>query len=132
MRAKEFITESAITGSILPDVERTLPAAWVIDKLKNSDFYMQYRFGVSLAGAKGAEQRKQDNVPEFATETPWGENQVVVSFAGKDPLQHYLDDALRQMGLKPSDAKLVTTPHSEEPSDTVIKSPLSSFKGYPR
>jgi len=132
MRAKEFITESAITGSILPDVERTLPAAWVIDKLKNSDFYMQYRFGVSLAGAKGAEQRKKDNVPKFATETPWGENQVVVSFAGKDPLQHYLDDALREMGLKPSDAKLVTTPHSEEPTDTVIKSPLSSFKGYPK
>ena len=132
MRAKEFITESAIIGSILPDVERTLPAAWVIDKLKNSDFYMQYRFGVSFAGAKGREQREKDNVPDFATETPWGENQVVVSFAGKEPTQQYLNDALQQMGLKPSDAKLVTTPKSQEPSDTVIKSPLSSFKGYPR
>lgn len=130
MRAYEFITESI--GSIQPDVERTLPAAWVIDKLKNNDFYMQYRFGVALAGAKGAEQRKQDHVPEFATETPWGENEVIVSYAGREPLQGYLDDAMREMGLKPSDAKLVTTEKSEEPADTVIKSTLKPFKGYKR
>lgn len=128
MRAREFINES--TGSIQPDVERTLPAAWVIDKLKNSDFYMQYRFGVSLAGAKGKEQREKDNVPKFSTETPWGENEVIVSYAGADPLQQYLDDALRQMGLTPSDAKLVTTSKSEEPTDTYTKSLLNSFKGY--
>lgn len=130
MRAKEFITE--MTGSIQPDVERTLPAAWVIDKLKNNDFYVQYRFGVALAGAKGAEQRKKDDVPEFAQETPWGENEVIVSYAGKEPLQGYLDDALRQMGLKPSDAKLVSTPKSQEPTDTLTKSALTPFKGYRR
>jgi hypothetical protein len=128
MRAREFITE--MTGSIQPAVERTLPAAWVIDKLKNNDFYMQYRFGVAIAGAKGSEQRKKDNVPEFAKETPWGENEVIVSYAGKDPLQGYLDDAMREMGLKPSDAKLVTTPHSEEPVDTGKTSTLKPFKGY--
>lgn len=128
MRAKEFITE--MTGSIQPDVERTLPAAWVVDKLKNNDFYTQYRFGVSLAGAKGAEQRKKDNVPEFPKETPWGENLVIVSYAGKDPLQKYLDDALRQMGLNHSDAKLVTTQKSEEPADTGKQSPMKGFQGY--
>lgn len=128
MRAKEFINES--TGSIQPEVERTLPAAWVIDKLQNNDFYMQYRFGVALAGAKGAEQREKDGVPKFSTTTPWGENEVVVSYAGKDPLQGYLDDAMREMGLKPSDAKLVTTPKSQEPIDTRIVSTLKPFKGY--
>jgi hypothetical protein len=130
MRAKEFITE--MTGSIQPDVERTLPAAWVVDKLKNNDFYTQYRFGVALAGAKGAEQRAKDDVPEFAKETPWGENLVIVSYAGKDPLQHYLDDALHEVGLKSSDAKLVTTSRSEEPVDTDINSTLKPFKGYKR
>ena len=130
MRAKEFITE--MTGSIQPDVERTLPAAWVIDKLKNNDFYLQYRFGVAIAGAKGAEQRKKDDVPEFATETPWGENEVIVSYAGKEPLQGYLNDAMREMGLKPSDAKLVTTDKSEEPVDTRTVSTLKPFKGYKR
>lgn len=128
MRAKEFITEAI--GSIQPAVERTLPAAWVVDKLKNSDFYTQYRFGIALAGAKGAKQRQEDAVPEFAKETPWGENLVIVSYAGKDPLQGYLDDALHEMGLQSSDAKLVTTPKSEEPVDTGIKSTLKPFKGY--
>lgn len=130
MRAREFINEA--TGSIQPDVERTLPAAWVIDKLKNNDFYVQYRFGVALAGAKGKEQRQKDDVPQFAKETPWGENEVIVSYAGREPLQQYLDDALHQMGLQPSDAKLVSTEKSEEPIDTGIKSTLKPFKGYKR
>lgn len=130
MRAREFITEA--TGSILPEVQRTLPAAWVIDELKNNDFYMQYRFGVALAGAKGREQREKDGVPTYARETTWGENEVVVSYAGREPLQHYLNDALSQLGLPPSAAKLVTTPHSEEPVDTDKNSPLKGFKGYPR
>ena len=128
MRAREFITEQM--GSIQPEVEHTLPAAWAVEKLKNNDFYTQYRFGVALAGAKGAEQRKEDAVPEFAKETPWGENLIIVSYAGKDPLEKYLDDALREVGLVPSDAKLLTTPHSEEPTDTGTKSTLPPFKGY--
>lgn len=130
MRAKEFITEA--TGSILPEVQRTLPAAWVIDQLQNNDFYMQYRFGVALAGAKGKEQREKDGVPTYARETTWGENEVVVSYAGRQPLQSYLDDALKELGIPPSAAKLVSTPHSQEPVDTAIKSTLSPFKGYKR
>lgn len=128
MRAREFISEA--TGSIQPDVEHTLPAAWVVEKLKNSDFYTQYRFGVSLAGAKGSEQRKKDAVPEFAKETPWGENLVIVSYAGKEPLQNYINDALHQMGLKSSDAKLVTSAKSEEPKQTNKKSLVNPFKGF--
>jgi hypothetical protein len=130
MRAREFITEA--TGSILPDVQRTLPAAWVIDELQNNDFYMQYRFGVALAGAKGKAQREKDGVPEYNRETTWGENEVVVSYAGREPLQGYLDDALRQMNIPISAAKLVTTDKSEEPVDTLRKSPLNGFKGYPK
>lgn len=130
MRAKEFINEA--TGSIQPAVRKTLPAAWVIDKLQNNDFYGQYRFGVALAGAKGKEQREKDAVPPFAKETPWGENEVIVSYAGADPLQKYLDDALHEMGLVSSDAKLVTTSHSEEPEGTGTTSTLKAFKGYKR
>lgn len=128
MRAKEFITES--TGSILPEVQHTLPAAWVIDSLKNNDFYMQYRFGVALAGAKGKAQRQKDNVPPYARETTWGENEVVVSYAGPDALQGYLNDALKELGIPASDAKLVTTKKSEEPVNTGKRSPIVSFKGY--
>lgn len=130
MRAKEFIVES--TGSILPEVQDTLPAAWIIDALQNNDFYKQYRFGVALAGAKGAEQRKKDGVPPYDRETTWGENEIIISYAGVDALKSYLDDALREMGLPPSAAKLVTTKKSEEPKDTIKTSPLKGFKGYKR
>lgn len=128
MRAREFITEA--TGSILPEVQRTLPAAWVIDELQNNDFYMQYRFGVALAGAKGKAQREKDNVPEYSRETTWGENEVVVSYAGAEQLQGYLNDALKQLNIPSSAAKLVTTNKSEEPVDTDKKSILKSFRGY--
>jgi hypothetical protein len=130
MRAREFINES--TGSILPEVQRTLPAAWVIDKLQNNDFYMQYRFGVALAGAKGKEQREKDGVPPYARASTWGENEIVVSYAGVNPLKKYLDDALHELGLPPSAARLVTTSRSEEPADTDKTSPLKGFKGYPK
>ena len=127
MRAKEFITET--TGSILPDVQRTLPATFVIPDLKNNDFYLQYRFGVALAGAKGADQRKQDGVPEYSKETPWGENEVIVSYAGRQPLEKYIDDALKTMGMSGAQ-KQVTTSKSEEPKGTGTASLLKQFKGY--
>lgn len=130
MRAREFISES--TGSILPEVQRTLPAAWVIDALQNNDFYMQYRFGVALAGAKGKKQREKDNVPEYDGKTTWGENEVVVSYAGAAALEEYLKDALGELGLPASAAKLVTTKKSEEPADTKKNSPIKAFKGYPK
>lgn len=129
MRAKEFITET--TGSILPDVQRTLPATFVIPELKNSDFYMQYRFGVALAGAKGKEQREKDNVPKYARETTWGENEIVVSYAGRDPLEKYIDDALSDLGMRGAQ-KQVTTSRSEEPMGIGKTSMLKPFKGYPK
>lgn len=127
MRAKEFITET--TGSILPDVQRTLPATFVIPDLKNNDFYMQYRFGVALAGAKGKEQRKKDNVPEYARETTWGENEIVVSYVGRQPLEQYIDDALADLGMKGAQ-KLISTSKSEEPLSIGKQSLLKPFKGY--
>lgn len=130
MRAKEFIKESGITGSILPDVQRTLPASYVIPDLKNNDFYLQYRFGVSLAGAKGAEQRKKDNVPEYSKETPWGENEVIISYAGNGVEEKFINDALREIGINSNAKKQVTTTKSEEPSDTGLKTVLQPFKGY--
>jgi hypothetical protein len=132
MRAKEFISESGAMGSILPEVQRTLPASYVIPELQNNDFYKQYRFGVALAGAKGAEQRKQDNVPEYSTETPWGENEVIISYAGDGVEEKFINDALRQVGISATAKKQVTTTKSEEPADTGKDSLLKPFKGYKR
>lgn len=129
MRAKEFISESGSTGSILPDVERTLPATYVIPDLQNNDFYKQYRFGVALAGAKGAEQRKLDGVPDYNKESSWGENEVLVSYTGDGLEEKFINDALRQVGISGKAKRQISTTRSEEPLDTQKNSLLKSFKG---
>ena len=130
MRAHEFITESR-SGSITTDVGRALPGAFKIPALKNQDPYLQYRFGVAIAGAKGAAQRAKDNVPPFdGKESVFGENEIVVSY---DPhVVDYIHDALRAMGMPPSDAVQIGTMASEEATDVDTRSPVIGFKGYPR
>ena len=127
MRASEFITEGR-TGTLQPDVIAALPATYAITSLPTQDNYMQYRFGVAIAGAKGREQREQDGVPEFSKESPFRGSEVVVSF---DPhIEKWLDDALNQMGMKSSDARLLSTVKSEESKDITTQSPVKGFKGF--
>lgn len=131
MRAKEFINESVDTGrtgSLQQDIALALPGAWKIPALKNQDPYLQYRFGVAIAGAKGAEQRSKDGVPNFEEDDIFGENEFVVSY---DPRTgEYIRDALVSMGLKASDAVQIATMKSEEMPSVVKRSPINSFKGY--
>jgi len=132
MRAREFITEVAMgrTGSLQRDIALALPGAWKIPALKNQDPYLQYRFGVAIAGAKGAKQRVQDGVPPFEPDTVFGENEFVVSY---DPhTGEYIRDALQAMGMSGNDAVQVATMASEEMPDIVKRSPVTGFKGYPR
>ena len=130
MRASEFITEGR-TGTITRDVGLALPGAFKIPALKNQDPYLQYRFGVAIAGAKGAKQRAKDNVPDFdGKESVFGENEILVSY---DPhVKDYIHDALRSMGMPPSDAIQIGTMASEEAPDVEKTSPLKGFKGYPK
>lgn len=124
MRAHEFITEQS-SGSLMKDGVHTLPASYAIPQLKNQDPYLQYRFGVALAGAK-AQRVEKDKVGKLPKETPWGENQVIVSYgedAGPD-----IDVALRDMGM--SGKRRVSTKNSKELPGTDAKSPVKSFKGY--
>ena len=129
MRAREFVKEGR-TGSITHDVGLALPGAFKIPALKNQDPYLQYRFGVAMAGAKGAAQRAKDGVPQFSPESVFGENEIVISY---DPhVVDYIHDALRSMGLPPSDAVRIGTQGSEEAPDVSKTSPIKAFKGYKR
>ena len=127
MRAKEFITEG-ITSKLLPDQMGALPATYAIPELPNQDAYLQYRFSVAIAGAKGREQRDKDGVSSMSREGPFGESEIVVSY-GHDA-GPYIDDALKQMGL--SGKKMVSTPTSVETTDVDKVSPVKAFKGYPK
>ena len=127
MRAREFMSEGR-TGSITRDVGLALPGAFKITSLKNQDPYLQYRFGVAIAGAKGAEQRQQDNVAPFEKESVFGENEIVVSYDPKAEV--WIRDALRAMGMPPSDAVRIGTQASEEAPDVDKTSPVKGFTGY--
>lgn len=128
MRAREFVNESK-TGTITRDVGLALPGAFKIPALKNQDPYLQYRFGVAIAGAKGAAQRSKDNVPDFdGKESIFGENEIVVSYDPQAP--EWIRDALKAMGMPASDAKQIGTMASEEAPDVTKSSPLRGFKGY--
>jgi hypothetical protein len=128
MRAREFVSEGR-TGTLTRDVGLALPGAFKIPALKNQDPYLQYRFGVAIAGAKGAAQRAKDGVPAFdGKESVFGENEIVVSY---DPMAEvWIKDALASMGMPPSDAIRIGTQASEEAPDVVTVSPIRAFKGY--
>ena len=126
MRAYEFINESR-TGSLAPDVADALPATYVIPELPNQDPYLQYRFGVAMAAAKGAKARAADGILPFAKDSAWGENQIVIGYMD-DHTGEYIDDALSQMGLHGK--KMISTPTSEEDKDVDKTSPVKAFKGF--
>jgi hypothetical protein len=110
-------------------VGRALPGAFKIPALKNQDPYLQYRFGVAIAGAKGAAQRAQDSVPDFdGRESVFGENEIVVSY---DPhVVDYIHDALHAMGMPASDAVQIGTMTSDEAEDVSVTSPVTPFRGF--
>jgi hypothetical protein len=127
MRAREFISESKLQDvhDYLDVVSKSLPQTYVIPELKNNDFYSQYRFGVAIAAVRG-EQGADHIVPEFRSESTWGQNQIVSSF---DPeLSQVIDKALTKMNV--GSKKVVSTPKSEEMDDTTTVSPVKPFKGY--
>lgn len=140
MRAWEFLTESekmlpeqpdiptAPNTKLLPDQFDAMPATFVIPELGNQDPYLQYRFGVAIAGAKGAKVRRDDGVSSMSRTSPFGESEVVVSY-GHD-VGPYIDDALKQMGL--SGKRMISSPTSIETRDVDKTSPMKPFKGYAR
>lgn len=133
MRAREFITEST-TGSLQDGIARALPSTYAIPKLQNQDPYLQYRFGVALAATKGkihgSEQPGEDVRHHMAPRSAWGENMIVVSYDPK--IGDWIDAALSEIGLNPSDKTLISTPESDEARDTRKNSPIKPFQGYPR
>lgn len=134
MRAKEFITETALSKvhDGLDLASMALPNTYVIPDLKNNDFYDLYRFGVAIAAVRG--ESGDDNVqngykPDFRAESSWGEHQVVSSEFDKN-IGNTIDQALKKVGK--SGKKMVSNPKSGEMDDTLTQSPIKGFKGYKR
>jgi hypothetical protein len=128
MRAREFIVEQ---HDLAPEQAAPMRQTYVIPGLSASDPYNNYRFGVAMARAR-SDYRKDDvnpYMPDWSTETAFGEHGVVVGMNGG--IAQIIDKAL-QMTNTPGGKELVSTADSKEPKLVDTQSPVKGFKGYPR
>jgi hypothetical protein len=84
MRAKEFILESGkshgeYTG-LSADINAALPGVWVQRELRNTDPYMQYRYGLAMAAARA----DAAGHVKFEQESAWAENLTIVGYTPED------------------------------------------------
>jgi hypothetical protein len=97
MRAKEFLPETKLHGTfgkVDAQTSNSLPGAFVQRDLRNTDPYMQYRYGMALAGARA----NRDYNVDFDQESAWAENLALVTFSPDDEETIRLADKL--MGVK--------------------------------
>ena len=100
------------------EVSNSLPGAFVQRSLRNTDPYMQYRYGVALAGARA---NKEHGV-EFDQESPWAENLSIITFSPDDDETIKLADKL--MGVK---ATRIASSRSTETNPNTV-SPVAKPK----
>ena len=121
MRAKEFLPETKLHGTfgkVEKNVSDSLPGAFVQRDLRNTDPYMQYRYGLALAGARAKEEHDID----FEQESAWAENLAIVPFSVEDEETIRLAD--KMMGVK---ATRIASSKSKE-TDVYAVSPVANPK----
>ena len=128
MRAREFVAESR--ADIAPEHSGPMHNTYVLPGLSSQDPYRTYRFGVAMARARANQTLEQDGVAEpFEAEGAFGELAVVSGF--DSDVEKIIDQALA-MTDTPGGRVLVGSKGSDEPKTVTTKSPINSFKGYPR
>ena len=127
MRAREFVTESRAV--LDPGQAQPLQHTYIIPGIRNNDAYHTMRLGVAMARARAEVGGADNNMPAWAQESAFGQNAIVAGF--NDNVEEIIDRALELTGT-PGGKVLVGSKHSDEPSDTVVYSPLKPFAGYPR
>ena len=121
MRAKDFLPETKLHGTygkVEKNVSDSLPGAFVQRELRNTDPYMQYRYGVALAGARA----KAEHDVDFEQESAWAENLAVITYTKEDEETIRLADAM--MGV---DATRIASSDSKE-TDVNAASPVPARK----
>ena len=123
MRAKEFLPEGAKAhGSFVgigADVDAALPGVWVQRQLRNTDPYMQYRYGLALAAARADAAGHID----FEQESGWAENLTIVGFTPEDAdVVRAADKLMGVTGTRVADDK------SREFAGAHTQSPVANIK----
>lgn len=124
MKISDIITESYAGfsgqgknyGSVKQGtMDESLPNAMIEPELRNTDTYMQMRYGIALAAA-AAQQGEQ-----FEQESAWAENIGMVGYTDAEVAQIKAADKL--MGVNSVN---ITSKGSQERSDTGTKSAVAS------
>jgi hypothetical protein len=124
MRAKEFITEASQktrgkASKVRDRADAALPGIFVQRQLRNTDTYLQMRYGMALAAARA---EKEGHV-KFSQETAWAENFINGMFVPEDEETIML--ASKLMGVTPT---RITDNKSREPDSTHRVSPVAQSK----
>ena len=127
MRAREFVTESRAR---LP-VEAAAPMhdTYMLPGLRNNDAYRSYRFGVAMARARADIGGEGKDLPAWNSESALGMYGIVAGF--NETVDPVIDAALKMTGIS-GGKRPVSSDASEEPDYVSTRSPINSFKGYPR
>ena len=127
MRAREFVTESRAKLPI--EAAGPMHDTYMLPGLRNNDAYRSYRFGVAMARARADLGGPGKDLPKWNSESAMGMYGIIAGFdENVDPV---IDLALK-MTDTPGGKRPVSTDASEEPAYVVTRSPINSFKGYPR
>lgn len=101
------------------DVDAALPGVWLQRQLRNTDPYMQYRYGLAMAAARA----DAAGHVKFEQESGWAENLTIVGFTPEDGELIKMADKL--MGVK---ATRVADNASREAKGTMTQSPVAKSK----
>lgn len=128
MRVREIIQEQVqpkFTGTSkkLPSrVTDPLPGAYVQKNLRNTDPYLQYRYGLAVASARAI--KNGDLSPDdFEQESEWAENLTQIGFVPED--EETVALASKMMGITPSK---ITKAKSKETNKVNTTSPVAAKK----
>jgi len=121
MRSREFIPETKLHGTygkVDPNVGNPLPGAFVQRDLRNTDPYMQYRYGLALASGRA----KAAGDVDFEQESMWAENLGIVAYSAQDEETIKLAD--KMMGVT---GTRIADRHSKEAPGANTVSPVSDW-----
>ena len=128
MRAIEFIVEYNAKNSGKPKPLRTstddaLPGVYVQRQLRNTNPYMQYRYGLATAAARAV----ANGDVTFSQESSWAENLVQVMYAPED--EETIRLASKMMGITPT---RIANNDSKESEFTYTVSPIANWMNTPQ
>lgn len=127
MRAQEFVTESR--ARLPPEVAGPMHDVYMLPGLRNNDAYRSYRFGVAIARARADIGGEGKGLPAWNQESALGKYAIIAGF--NETVDPVIDAALAMSDIEGGKIA-VSTRASEEPASVDTRSPINSFKGYPR